>query len=89
MLESILNDTLIANGGGRIQIDQFGENWRCVIAHFNGRQVLIQDVTPASALRAALIEDERLSRDVKPPAPDPRQMDIEDVLNDDFGDLGL
>lgn len=79
MLESLLDDTTIG-GAGRIQIDRFGQKWRCVIARFNGPQVMREDVTPSAALRSALIEDERLSRDMKPAAVDPRQVDLEDFL---------
>lgn len=87
-LESILNDTLIGGGRGRIQIDQFGEQWRVVVAHFNGRQTVVEDVTPASALRAALIEDERLSRYVRPAEVDPDQLDLEDAIAAaDYGDF--
>lgn len=55
--------------------------------------MVVEDVTASATLRAALIEDERLSRRAvtQPPAADPdqlellpEQIDIEDVLADDF-----
>ena len=81
-LEALLDDR--APRDGRIQIDGFAADgrWRAVVALFSGPQVVREDVTPSAALRAALMEQERLSRQSRPQGD---QLDIEDwIAGDDF-----
>lgn len=80
---------------GAIQMACVDGQWGVTVTHHGGHQVHPMGKwhdDPVDALRAALIEDERMQREqVRKYSGAPKlgqQIDIEDVLDDDdFGDL--
>lgn len=63
-LETLLRSTALTHG--RIQLYVAGGRWNAAVAHFNGPMAFFDGQDhgdPVDALRAALLEDERIGRE--------------------------